>query len=269
MTNPTLDAILAADPYWVDSDKGVRLIVLDTIRQELPASFALMGTLAEHRVVCRIGGGCKNMTPSDKSSMMRFFAKEFKGYRGLVWSGGTRMATADGRIDPMVTDVTGMITRLNPGSVGLATVPRTGTMKLAPHTDSRLVLDDYGTAPSPGVYAILIVEDGPDANMDWNGDLDTCFRLIRNWREHGGFSQAAWVSWNGGAVTEEEVRRSVLAGYPTILVRGSGRVTDEIANAFLAGSLGWLPPQHSLLLAHKDQPGSLRRHLIAQGLLRP
>lgn len=205
--------------------KKVKLLVMDA-KEELPSAFALMGTLARNKVALRITGGCKGMSESDKDNMLDFFADAFQGYQGLVWSGATRQVNAKGYVDPMVTDIPGIIASENEGCVALGTVPRTDIMSL--QDDSRLVLDEYGTAPNPNLSGILIVQKGADGKLDWNGDLDAYFSLMQNWQQYAGFSRLGLCSWNGGAVTEEEIIKAISLHWPVILVRGSGRVTDEI-----------------------------------------
>ena len=211
-----------AQPYEVNGK--VNLLVMNA-DDGLPAAFALMGTLAESKVAMRITGGCKGMSVDDKAQMLQFFADAFSGYKGLVWSGGTRMVV-DGHVDPMVTDVPGVIASVNNGCVALGTVPRTDMLTL--QGDSRLVLDQWGTVPNPDLLGILIVQNGPDGAMDWDGDLDAYFALMQNWRTYAGFTSLGLCSWNGGDITRAEIMRAIKRDWPVFLVRGSGRVTDEI-----------------------------------------
>lgn len=150
-------------PYRVTAPNGkVHLVVMDA-KDNLPAAFALMGTRAENKVAIRILGGCKGMSADDKIAMMDFFTRALQGFKGLIWSGGTRQ-TSNGETDPMVTDVPGVIAENNPGCVALGTCPRTAMLSL--QDDSRLVLDNYGTVPNPSMTGILIVQNGPEGPGD-------------------------------------------------------------------------------------------------------
>jgi hypothetical protein len=121
--------------------------------------------------------------------------------------------------------------------------------------------------PNPGYDGILIVQNGMEGELGWDGDLDKCFGLVSMWCRDANF-RAGWVCANGGGVTESEIQRSVRAGYPTILIHGFGRKTDEIAAAYQRGNLKWLPRRgHCILIADHRDPQSLRHALLEADLL--
>lgn len=257
------------DPYAVKNGQDrVKLLVMNAT-DGLPAAFAVMGTSAEDKVGFRISGGCAKMTPKDKLDMIDYFAIAFDGYRGMIWSGGTRQLTEDGLVDPMVTEIPGVIAAGNPGCVALGTIPRVELLSL--QRDSRLILDQYGAIPNPTMRAILIVQDGPEKDSEWNGDVDTYLRYMKMWVEHGGFRGVGMATWNGGGVTTEEIMKSAKNGWPTILVNGSGRASDEIAAKLEAGDaelLAQLPANHKLIAVSKENPNELRSALIEYGFIR-
>jgi len=213
-------------PFAVTAPNGKTHLLVMNATDGLPAAFALMGTRAADKVAIRITGGCKGMSAEDKEDMLAFFSEALRGYKGLIWSGATRQVDKIGQIDPMVTEIPGLIASENPGCVALGTLPRTDMLSL--QQDSRLVLDEWGTVPNPSLLGILIVQNGPEGKMDWDGDLDAYFRMMQNWQTYAGFGQLGLISWNGGPITEKEIMRSINLGWPTILIEGSGRVTDEI-----------------------------------------
>jgi hypothetical protein len=255
-------------PYAVTAPGGeMKLLVMDR-RESFPTTFALMASTAPLRTAVRLSGGCKGMGPADKTAMLGYFAEAFAGYRGMVWSGATRSFTKDGSLDPMVTDVPGVIADGNPECVALGSAPRTDVLRLV--GDSRLVLDGYGTGPNPSMRGMLIVQNGADGKSDWDGDLDAAFGLMDNLVEYGGFAVAGIVAWNGGPITEDEVMRSAKRRWPTIVVKGSGRAADDIAAKLEAGDpalLDKLPKGHRLVVADRADPTTLRRHLIDFGFL--
>jgi hypothetical protein len=53
------------------------------------------------------------------------------------------------------------------------------------------------------------------------------------------------------------------SGYPTILVNGFERATDEVAAGFARGTLDWLPTRHQLVVVDRRDPTSLRDALVA------
>ncbi|MCD4762276.1 hypothetical protein K8R32_04945, partial [bacterium] len=80
----------------------------------------------------------------------------------------------------------------------------------------------------PDMSGILIVQNGPDGEMGWDGDLDAYFTLMQNWRTYADFKILGLCSWNGGDITKDEIMRAIKLKWPVMLVKGSGRVTDEI-----------------------------------------
>jgi len=230
----------------------------------LPAAFALMGTRAHDKVAIRLAGGCKGMGPDDKRQMLTFFDEAFRGYGGVIWSGGTRQVAENGQIDPMITDVPGVVAAANPGCVALGTIPRTALLSL--QEDSRLVLDEWGTAPNPDMQGILIVQNGPDGEMGWDGDLDVYFRLMQNWQEYAGFTALGLVAWNGGPVTKDEILRALGLGWPVYLIEDSGRATDEVIGMMNAGDPA-IPKRNRGTIIRKSEADTLASYLEQDGFL--
>lgn len=256
-------------PYRVTALNGKTHLVIMNATDGLPAAFALMGTRALDKVAIRLTGGCKGMSVEDKAEMIEFFSFALAGYQGILWSGGTRQTDKSGEVDPMVTDIPGIIAAQNVGCVALGTIPRTDMLTL--QEDSRLVLDQWGTVPNPDMLGILIVQNGPDGEMGWDGDLDVYFRLMQNWQTYAGFTTVGLISWNGGDVTREEIMRSIKLGWPTILIKGSGRVTDEIADKILNQDKELeesLPKNACVLIISKEQPELLRSAIVNLGFLK-
>jgi hypothetical protein len=249
-------------PRTVTVPGGKTHLLVMNATDGLPAAFALMGTRAEHKVALRLAGGCKGMDAADKAAMMDYFSTALAGFKGVVWSGGTRQMTPDGQVDPMVTDVPARIAEENPGAVALGTIPRTDMLRL--EGESHLVLDDYGTIPNPGMSGILIVQQDAESKMDWDGDVPVYIRIMDNWKTYAGFSHLGLVTWNGGDITRAEIEKSIKQGWTTILVQGTGRETDAYVVALDRKEVEW--PDH-VLLARKDDPLTLRNTLMGQGFL--
>ncbi len=256
-----------SQPYLVTAPGGqTKLLVMDR-GEALPTGFALMASNVAHKVALRISGGCKGMGLSDKVAMLDFFRLGFRGYRGMIWSGCTRLTSPDGQLDPMVTDVPGVIAAEN-ACVALGSAPRTDIMRLV--DQSRLVLDGYGTAPNPSMSGILFVQNGAEGKSDWDGDLDVAYSLMDNLLDYAGFSGVGVVAWNGGPITVDEIMRSATRGWPTIVIKGSGRGSDEIAAKFEAGDadlMGKLGKKHKLVIVNREDPASFRDALITFGFV--
>jgi len=211
---------------------GVVLLVMNRGQEQVPNAFALIGTRAKDKKCIRIAGGCKGLDEEGKTNMLEFFRHGFAGYAGIAFSGGTRTLTDDGKMDPMVTDIPGIIAENNEGVIALGTAPRTGQFTL--QGESVFTLDQYGTIANPSMAAILLVQNGAEGLLDWDGDVDVYFEAMKNWEQHADF-QNAIISYNGGGVTETEVRKGIKVGWPTILVKGSGRFTDQLIEEYENG----------------------------------
>ena len=247
----------------VNHDGKVLLFVADS-KGALPANYMLVATKAPKKVALRIAGGCKNMSQQDKLDMLNFFAQALDGYSGVLFSGGTRQLTPMGDLDPMVTDVPGFVALHNHGIVALGTAPRTDVWSL--QGESAFVLDGYNTLPNPTMDALLLVQDGPDAVLDWDGDVPMYLSIMDSWHKFAGFTNVGLISWNGGAVTEAEFKETANRKWLTVLVEGSGRATDDAIAAIRAGSPDALQGDH-VFIANKNDPDALRTRLIEAGYI--
>jgi len=258
----------AATALTVTAPKGrTDLVVMDK-NDQLPVSFALKATTAKHHTAIRIGGGCGNMGHSDKTSMVEYFLEAFLGYKGVAFSGGTRALTEEGEVDLMITELPGLIAHGNPGAVALGTAPRTGRLGLI--DESQLVFDEHNTRPNVAMSLVLVVQNGPERPAEWDGDLDQYFELMRSWQRDANFSPVGGVFWNGGGVTKTEIKRCANEGWPTIIVRGSGRAADEFAEKLDAQDpefLAEIPRDHKLVVVDRSDPQTLRKALHEFGFL--
>lgn len=242
----------------------IPLVIMDA-KDGLPAAFALMGTRAQEKVAIRLSGGCKGMNAEDKEQMISFFETAFRGFKGVIWSGATRQLDKEGQVDPMVTDVPGVIAAANPGCIALGTLPRVDLLSL--QGNSRLVLDSDGTIPNPAQHGILIVQNGADGKLGWDGDVDIYLRIMENWRDYADFSHLGVIAWNGGAITQEEIEKSAARKWLTVLIEGSGRVADEIINKIkndYEGLSEYFKGDHVVVIS-KDWPEDLRSLLVGKG----
>jgi hypothetical protein len=243
------------------------LIVMD-VKDSLPSSFALRATTARDRVVIRVGGGCTNMSKEDRERMLAYFVEAFQGYGGVIFSGATRNVDESNAVDPMVTEVPGAVAEANPGCVALGTAPRTGRLGLV--GESQLVLDNHGTLANPAMSMLLLVQDGAEREAGWDGDLDAYFALMQQWQNDANFEALGGVFWNGGGVTGKEIMRCAKLGWPTILIKGSGRITDEIAGKLEnrdSELLSSLPAKHKITVVDRSSPQELRAALLHYGFL--
>lgn len=232
--------------------------------ESIPAGFALLATRAAEKVCIRITGGCKGMDANDKAQMFDYFRAAFAGFRGMVWSGATRQMIGETEFDPMVTDLPEVIVADNPGSIALATAPRTGTFGLV--GESSFVLDEHGTAPNPGIAGFLLVQANASDALGWDGDLPDYFGMMGSLAQYGGFSALGLVGWNGGAITKTELTTSASKRWPTFLIHGSGRETDALVDRLVAKDESLANADRFVICERKD-PMTLRSGLIAHGFL--
>lgn len=245
---------------------------------EIPRWYTLVASTVVEKVVIRIAGGCKGMNAQDKNDMLNFFSFGLSGFKGLITSGATR-EVREGIIDPMVTEVPGVIASANSGCIALGTVPRTGLLGLV--DQSRMVIGEYNTPPNPNMTGFLVVEEGIDVSSDWDGDLGTYFAFMKDLVLYGGFLKAGLIAWNGGAITGDEIIKSLQFSWPTILIEGSGRITDEIIS-YSRGenvvtftdlqerhkmAVDKLPEKNSLIIVSRDSSKSLREKLIENSFI--
>ncbi len=257
------------DPYLVTAPGNEIKLHIINAGQDVPRKFSLHAMKALHNVAVRIIGGCKEMDNRDKMQMFEFFLTAFEGYQGVVSSGSTRTAK-DGVIDPMVTDVPGLIASANPGCVAMGTAPRVATLAMKDRL--RLVLDEWGTSPNPDMSAMMIVQSADNSDLDWDGDVDTYLNMMEDWKEVGSFEQLFAVSWNGGNTSKQEILKVAERGWPNFLIRGSGRETDIIIKQLEDGDSALLDKvgqDHMMLVVDKNEPEVLRNHLVYQGLIVP
>jgi hypothetical protein len=251
-------------PFTVRASGGKVFVIVMNATDQLPAAFALLGTRAMHKVAIRVGGGCKGMELLDKEVMLEYALDAFEGYQGVIWSGGNRDIDASGQTNIMVTDILGVVALENPSCVALGSVPRTAIMTL--QDEGRLVLNEYGSVPNPDQSGVLIVQNGPDGNLDWDGDLKVYFDLMEQWKQYASFSAVGLMTWNGGGITGDEIEGAIKRKWPVFLVKGSGRITDEYVAKVEADDKA-LPANHRLIVVPREDPNELRKALLREGFL--
>lgn len=281
MSSSAVSALDVTRPYRVPEHIGaVHLIVMNSTDQIVPAVHAQISA-SPTRKGLRITGGCANMEAPDKVDMLAWFSGNLVDFSGFVSSGATREVSADRLLDPMVTEVPALLASTGRVTT-LSTVPRVGAFQLV--DESRLQMfreDEWGggiTCPNPGVHMIVVVQDQMGDQLDWDGDLLAYVELFDTYRRTAGWDFATIV-WNGGGVTKTEVKLTARAGWPVILVKGSGRAADEYCNAIKAGDsidftltgedepVLYDPSVHQLYVVSKDEPTSLRDQLAALGFM--
>lgn len=211
-------------PYEVTVGE-VQFFVMNADDQ-VPASFFLMASTAPQKSIIRIAGGCRGMDEDDKTLMLEYFLKAFDGFAGVAFTGATRELNKDGSINMMVTDMAGAIAASNPGCIALGTAPRTYRLRMI--GESHLIVSEYGAIPNPDQAGALYIQADPEKSLDWDGDLAVYQKIMMGLHLYADF-KAGLVVWNGGAVTKVEAQQAAAKGWPVILIAGSGRMADQLA----------------------------------------
>ena len=231
---------------------------------EKSVKIALRLTSAPSRVVMRITGGCANMSSSDATGMYNLFTKATKGFDGGILIGGTRMISKEN--DAILDSVTEIPTRMRahcPNAVVLGVIPRTADLRLVPGLGLVVSEDPSGlfaTIVHPDQNACLLVQQSVDTGVEWEAEYRACIEITESLREFANW-QSVLLSYNGGSVTKKEIFETAGRGWPVVLIKGSGRVTDE-----LAGDDDFLKEHKNVVVADKT-PESLRDVLVGLGAL--
>ncbi|MFC1623263.1 hypothetical protein ACFL16_02545 [Patescibacteria group bacterium] len=194
---------------------------------------ALKLTVARDKIIVRFTGGCGYMSPEDAQGMNNFFVDSFLGFGGAMIFGGTRMILRESKeIVSGITEIPSLIHRKCKDSVILGVVPRSNELMISGE-DGLIVSDeageDYITVVHPEQDACLVVQQSVDQGVSWEAEFLECIKITEKLR-----SLVRWksilVSYNGGGVTEKEIVAIAKLGWPVILIKGSGRKSDEYAN---------------------------------------
>jgi len=238
------------------------------------------------RKVIRYAGGCAGLSDELKAAMPGYILTSHKGIGKIVaFSGGT-IATED-RFDETakrtVRETTGFaityIPSLLKGAYGvyaMSTTPRTTQMMLDSDFGGLLVTD-HDRLDFRQDRAVVIQKDAvdiPTDEVDWAKDVLPYLGLMQKWQEQD--VNCAVFGFNGGGATWKELVWAAERKIPLILVRGSGRKTDEFITQFEAGTLKVKDLSNGdevavdpalVSIASIDDAQTLRAALIARGFI--
>ena len=233
-------------------------------RGEQTTKLALQLTCAPRKCVVRITGGCGSMSEADAEGMQELYARAFVGYDGAMLFGGTRMLRQDdpSAVVPGITEIPPRLRQLCRDMVLLGVIPKTQDIRL---TDTGMIVSaeegkPYFTVVHPTQDVVLVVQVSPDDPEIWDAEYHECLRITEDLRGYAGFTSVL-VSYNGGTVTRREILATADRDWPVILIRGSGRVTDE-----LAADRTFLAAHRNIAVADKE-PDALRRALADLGIV--
>lgn len=199
---------------------------------EKSTKVALLLTRAKKRNIIRITGGCGNMEKEFHQDMDELY-KSLLGFEGAILFGGTRMIDKNNpdKIIPGITEVPPRLREQCPNAVILGVIPKTTDIELS---ESGLIVSnkvgsDFLTIAHPNQDSCLIVQESVDKLATWETEFEECMNITHELREYVGWNSLL-ISYNGGTVTEKEILATAERGWPALLIKGSGRKTDQYAN---------------------------------------
>lgn len=196
------------------------------------------------RTIIRITGGCANMSDDDAHGVLELFSEAFQGFDGALLIGGTRMVRSNNTADVLfgITEVGPAIRRANPECFMLGIVPRCCgllhstqqsvlVVKQITEADSAACGEEHRqflTIVHPDQDMVVLATTHITMDAIWDDEVEFCWYMTQTLVEYGHW-QSLLVAYNGGGVTEREVRATAQRRWPVLLVRGSGRVSDKLA----------------------------------------
>ena len=229
------------------------------------AKYALLLTRAANNFVVRLTGGCGYMSEEDAKGLYGLFLHSLIGFDGAMLFGGTRMIRKDDNsvIVPGITEIPPFIKEHCPNAIFQGVIPKTGDLQLS---DCGMVVsngddDDYLTIVHPQQDAALIVQANVDDGVVWEAEFKECLKIIQYLREFAQW-RSLLIAYNGGGTTKKEIIAHAKLGWPVLLIKGSGRVSDELSN-----DKQFLMQYPSISIVQKD-PALMRRALIELNVIK-
>lgn len=200
---------------------------------EQTTKLSLMLTKAPRHCVVRLTGGCGKMSAADAEGLYELFSQALSGFDGALVFGGTRMVLRDDHktIVPGITEIPSRLRPFCPNMIVLGVIPKTDDLRL--DADLGLIVSSepdhpFVTAVHPEQDIVLVVQTNADHQEIWDAEFQECLRITNDLRDYGDW-KSVLISYNGGSVTEREILETAKRGWPVILIRDSGRKTDEYA----------------------------------------
>jgi len=194
----------------------------------------------QRHFVMRLTGGCGLMTPEDAvglgnlqealsgKSPTESGDAQHPRFQGFCLFGGTRMIRKDDPsvIVPGITEVPPAISAFCPDAAMLGVVAKVGHMRYTPHG---LVVhgegsSDYVTIVHPTQTSTVVLQPSADSLASWDDEAKECINICDALRHLQW--QSLLTVYNGGGVTEREIKRWAMLGkidpfWRVLLIKGS------------------------------------------------
>ena len=219
-------------------------LVVSNVREGVPRE--LMGRSGGMEGVLNFAGGTSATDPREQELQFNFFQQMFGGDADMpltlgnfgAMSGGTRVLeeginTGNPTGLMTIVEVPALLNQLNPRIRTLGHAPRTGQLGYEGAHSSFSITEkpDAKVIANPDYHMLWLVQENASDTSGWNGDLGPYGEFMCLVRD-AGMGDAGQVCWNGGGVTAEEIELSLTHQFQTLLIRGSGRITDDFINAY-------------------------------------
>ncbi|HEX9008062.1 MAG TPA: hypothetical protein VF837_02270 [Patescibacteria group bacterium] len=178
----------------------------------------------------RLTGGSGKISFKDGVRGITSLMKELSQFKGIIISGGTRIINKpDLKVHPSIQEVGSFIKAKNPHVRVFGIVPRQEVLQL--RKEGVLVLEEETqfTVINPDFDVVLIVQKNVDDGSPWETEWRESFRIVSQFRSYSDY-RCALIAYNGGNITKDEIRVWAAYKWPVLLIKDSGRVTDELAN---------------------------------------
>jgi hypothetical protein len=204
--------------------------VLHVSADNLAASPALQALIDDTRAHADafvfLGGGAKNMSDEHKQQLLTLL----QGTLAQLARRGLRFAVGDGGTQAGIMEAAGLARRASGNAFPLIGVAPAGEIKTADETDKA---DKTPVDPNHSTIVAVTNKDWPatqaakgkTATDGWGSETEAMYWLFA--RLATGRPSVTLVA-NGGEITLAEVRASVDADRPLIVIAGSGRAADAL-----------------------------------------
>ena len=176
-----------------------------------PADMVNALGLKPPKAVIVLSGGAGHLEDELKPRLTQLFsrgiARVATNTEALIIDGGTQSGVM-AIMGRGVADRGRQISLLGVAPAGLVTYPADGTARA-------------GTPLDPNHSHFVLVDSD-----EWGGETETMYDLAATLAQD---VPVVTVLVNGGSISRQEVLRSVRAGWPVVVLAGSGRLADEIA----------------------------------------
>lgn len=224
-------------------------------------------TTAKNKQIVRFTGGCGAMSMADARGLYQLFIEAFEGFQGAILFGGTRMLRKSNHeeVVPGITEIPALIRENCSDSIILGVVPKSGDLRL----DCKrgiIVSEEEGnnffTIIHPNQDQCLIIQQSADKGVDWTAEYKECIKITKDLSSYANF-KSLLISYNGGGVTEKEILDTAELGWPVLLIKDSGRKTEQYANDEV-----FLNMYPNVIVAEKSVE-SIREKLIGLDIIKP